>query len=53
MPADFLECVAAVKAGKGGKVVRKTLKGGKYLTLCEDAEGNWHPSDVKQSKEGK
>ncbi len=45
MPRAFLACVKA-----GGKVVTKRMGGGKYIHLCKDKQGHWHPGEVKVRK---
>jgi hypothetical protein len=45
MPKAFTDCVK-----NGGKVVRKNLKGGKYINICYDKEGNSHAGEVKTKK---
>ena len=42
-PADFEACVSAK-----GKMVTKSLKGGKYVHGCKDSKG-WHWGEVKQT----
>jgi len=48
MPADFTKCVK-----NGGKVVTKKLKGGKYMNICYDKDGNSYQGEVKTIKKGK
>lgn len=50
MPADYMRCVAAVKSGKGGRVITKTLDDCRYMHLCKDASGKWHKGEVKRKK---
>ncbi len=45
MPADFDKCVSG-----GGRVVTKTLKGGKYIHICYDKAGKSHSGEVKRAK---
>ncbi len=45
MPRSFLKCVA-----EGGKVVTKSLKGGKYIRLCKTKSGKWTKGEVKKKK---
>jgi len=45
MPEDFTKCV-----NENGKIITKTLKGGKYLHLCKDKSGKWHQGEVKTAK---
>lgn len=45
MPADFDRCVKA-----GGKVVTKTLSGGRYRYLCKDKAGKWHTGETHTKK---
>jgi len=45
VPADFLACVA-----NGGRTRTKKLKNGKYIHLCMDKKGKWHPGEVKKKK---
>ena len=42
---DFEDCVKS-----GGKVVRKKLKGGKYINICYDKEGKSHAGDIRVTK---
>ena len=42
MPAGFDKC-----RSEGGKIVTKTLSGGKYLHICIDKAGKTHPGYVK------
>lgn len=42
MPKSFEDCVK-----NGGKVVTKTLKGGKYVHLCKTPDGKWTRGEVK------
>lgn len=46
MPKDFERCV-----NSGGKVITKTLKGGKYVRLCVDKKGKWHTGEIKKRKD--
>lgn len=43
MPEDFDKCTRS-----GGRVRRKTLKGGKYINVCWDKEGS-HAGHVKKA----
>lgn len=43
MPADFNACVA-----DKGKVITKTLSGGRYMHLCKDRVGKWHQGEIKK-----
>lgn len=45
MPKAFTDCVK-----NGGKVITKKIKGGKYIKICYDKEGNAHPGEVKKSE---
>lgn len=45
MPEDFDRCVA-----DGGKVITKTLDGGKYIHLCKDGAGHWHKGEMKHKQ---
>jgi len=45
MPKGFEKCVKA-----GGKVVTKRMGDGKYIHLCKDKNGRWHPGEVKVRK---
>lgn len=47
MPEAFDKCKAA-----GGKVRRKTLKGGRWQNLCIDGSGKTHPGYI-HDKSGK
>ena len=46
MPEAFLKCVR-----DGGRVITKTLKGGKYIRICYK-NGKAHPGEV-HTKKGK
>jgi len=48
MPVDFTKCVK-----NGGKVVTKKLKGGKYMNICYDKDGNSYSGEVKTIKKNK
>jgi len=48
MPQDFTKCVK-----NGGKVVTKKLKGGKYMNICYDKDGNSYSGEVKTIKNNK
>ena len=48
MPKDFLNCIR-----DGGKVVTKSLSGGKYIKLCKDKSGKWHKSEVHKRQDSK
>jgi hypothetical protein len=48
MPEDFIACEKA-----GGKMITKSLSGGKYIHLCKDKSGNWHKGEVKEGKSAK
>jgi putative hemolysin len=48
MPADFVACVK-----NGGKVITKSLKGGKYIHLCKDKQGKWHQGEVRVAASNK
>jgi len=52
MPKEFDNCVA-----KGGKVRRKTLKGGKYINICflngKSFSGEVHESKKKEPEKKK
>lgn len=41
MPKAFEACREA-----GGKIVTKKLRGDRYMYLCKDKDGNWHPGHV-------
>lgn len=45
MPKEFDECVR-----EGGKVRTKKLKGGKYIHLCFEKDGESHAGEVKKRK---
>jgi len=45
MPKEFTDCVK-----NDGKVVTKKLKGGKYLHICYDKEGNSYSGEVLTKK---
>ena len=45
MPKEFEDCIK-----KGGKVKRKSLKGGKYINICYDKNGKSHAGEVKTKK---
>jgi hypothetical protein len=45
MPKDFEDCVK-----NGGRVVTKSLKGGKYMHVCYDKNGNSYSGEVKNKK---
>ena len=45
MPEAFLRCVK-----NGGKVITKTLSGGKYIKLCKDKSGKWFRGEAKTKK---
>ena len=45
MPQDFENCVK-----NGGKVRRKSLKGGKYINICYDKKGNSYSGEVMTKK---
>ena len=45
MPAAFEKCVR-----EGGKVITKTLKGGKYIHICY-LKGKSYAGEVKTKKE--
>ena len=42
---DFEDCVK-----KGGKVVKKQLKGGRYINICYDKKGKSHAGDIRVTK---
>lgn len=48
MPKDFTDCVK-----NGGKVRTKQLKGGKYIKICYDKDGNSYSGEVKKKKKKK
>lgn len=48
MPQDFDRCVKA-----GGKVVTKKLKGGKFMNICYDKNGNSYSGEVKTIRKNK
>ena len=45
VPKEFERCVQ-----EGGKVVTKSLGGGRYMRLCRDKGGRWHQGEVKEKK---
>jgi len=45
---DFDKCVK-----NGGKVARKKLKGGRYISICYDQEGKSHAGDIRVTKKKK
>lgn len=47
MPKDFENCIS-----KGGKVRRKSLKGGKYINICY-LKGKSYAGEVHESKSAK
>ena len=47
MPAGFEKCVR-----EKGKVVTKTLAGGKYVHLCKNKQGKWFKGYVKTKQKG-
>lgn len=42
---DFEDCKKS-----GGKVVRKKLKGGRFISICYDKEGKSHAGDIVMVK---
>jgi hypothetical protein len=42
---DFEDCKK-----NGGKVVRKKLKGGRFISICYDKEGKSHAGDIGMVK---
>jgi hypothetical protein len=40
-------------AKRGGKVVRKQLKGGRYIEICYDKEGKSHAGEIRVTKKNK
>lgn len=46
MPKDFITCTKK----KGSKVVTKKLKGGKYIKICYDKDGNSYSGEVEKKK---
>jgi len=45
MSHDFTAC-----QNNGGKIITKSLSGGRYMHLCKDKNGRWHQGEVKESK---
>ena len=45
---DFEKCVKS-----GGKVVKKQLKGGRYINICYDKEGKSHAGDIRVTNKKK
>lgn len=45
MPKNFVDCVK-----NKGKVITKTLKGGKYILICYDKDGKSYTSEIKKKK---
>ena len=45
MPKNFMDCVK-----NKGKVVRKTLKGNRYINICYDKQGKSFSGEVKKKK---
>jgi len=43
MPKDFNNCVK-----NGGKVRHKTIKGGRYIKICYDKDGNSYSGGIKK-----
>lgn len=44
-PESFDKCIA-----NGGKVITKSLKGGKYIRLCKSKNGKWHRGEIKEKQ---
>jgi hypothetical protein len=48
IPDNFEKCVK-----NGGKIVRKTLKGNRYITICYGKDGKSYTGEVKTKKKEK